>query len=532
MSFNILYVENDDDDYEEILHHINEYNKEKEDRLPLRLERARDPDELENKLDVRHRIVLADIYYDNPNTGKIDADNRLNDIKRIVENWSEQKNGGRSIPLIAFSRRETQEATLADSDELFDIWDKNTASPRYVTWRLANLAQEMSRSQPDSYLQCLIRNMDNGPSWHDQVKQMAQKYNSGWTEFDQIDKAGTIITEIAQKLSTGTQCEEMWKIMTEWEALGRAISPNTRGHSRHVINVFWLGYYIINHENMKGMFNEFWSKLLLKRGGMEDIGDAPPIEAINNTWFYTGLFHDVCACIEESKKLTNFHQKLYGKFKGIGINSSPSQQTLSDEIKTSVKDILQEIANPLNEDICPLVEKSITKNEPDHGIIGAIYLTKTIQQTKQKSYAREAARAVIVHNIIGDFENSINTQLSWENEPFACLLALCDQLQTWDRERGDDTLSEGSDLPVRAELLDLQIGSSVDTTLCINISINYITRRHVEKNSVIRERVEDKLKKILQANPYKALEKIMTPWPFQLRSKFYLNRNHLTTLSF
>ena len=66
----------------------------------------------------------------------------------------------------------------------------------------------------------------------------------------------------------------------------------------------------------------------------------------------------------------------------------------------------------------------------------------------------------------------------------------------------------------------------------VNISINYITKRHVEKNIVIKGRVEDNLKKTLHANPYKALDKIERPWPFKLESKFYLNRNYLTKLNF
>ena len=530
MSFNMLYVEDNNADYNDILKHINEYNEEEKDRLPLKIERAISPDELEDKLSIQHRVVLADIYFDDQSTGA--SKNRLKDIKRIVKEWSNEHNMGRTIPIIAYSRRQTQEETLADSNGLFDIWDKKTSKPKYVTWQLAKLAQEMSRIQPDSYLQCLIRNMDTGPSWHKQVKTMAQKYNSGWTEYDQIDKAGTIIAEIAQGFKTGIQCKEMWDIMTEWEALGRAISPNTRGHSRHVINVFWLGYYILNHEHLKDIFQNFWADLKLSRSGMKDINEVPAIEAINNIWFYTGLFHDVCACIEKNKRLTSFQECLYSKLNCIGVSLSTSQQSLPDKTTKGLADILKDITKDLSEEIRPLVEKSIRESKPDHGFIGAIYLIKKIQQKMQNNYAHEAARAVIVHNLIGDFDLDINKKLSWENDPFACLLALCDQLQTWDRERGDETLADGSDLPVRAELLDLQISTPDDAKPYINISINYITRRHVEKNTVIRERVEDKLKKILLDNPYKALEKIMTPWPFQLESRFYLNRNHLTTLNF
>ena len=85
MSFNILYVENSIEDYNDLLKYINEYNEENTDRLPLSIENAENPDELKNKLNIRHRIVLADIYYDNTETGELDSVNLLNEIKRIVQ---------------------------------------------------------------------------------------------------------------------------------------------------------------------------------------------------------------------------------------------------------------------------------------------------------------------------------------------------------------------------------------------------------------------------------------------------------------
>ncbi|MBU1568161.1 MAG: hypothetical protein KJ630_21375 [Proteobacteria bacterium] len=533
MGFNILYVEDDDDDYKDILKHVTEYNEGAENRLPIQLDRAKDPEELESKLDIGHRIVLADIYYDNPTTNS--SKNCLQDIKRIIREWSKINNSERTIPIIASSRRQTQLETLADHEGLFDIWDKNTSSSKYIVWRLSKLAQEMSRVQPDSYLQCLIRNMTSGPSWHDLVKKMAQKYNSGWTEYDQIDKAGTIIVEIAQKLNTSIQCKKMWNTMISWEALGRAISPYTRGHSRHAINVFWLGYYIINHNEMKGVFIRSWEKLLLNRGNMEDASNADATEAINSTWFYAGLFHDTCACVEKNQELEGFYNKLYGKFQNIGVRKTSNVEPFFNIEQEYVREFLKENAKSLSDEIVPIVIKSIEKRAPDHGFVGALYLIKEINEPAQKAYALEAGRALILHNIIRKFESSIKGKLSWDLDPFACLLALCDQLQTWDRERGDDNLANDSDLPVRAELLDLQITPPIhpaNSLPWMHVSINYITRRHVEKSTVLSERVEDNLKKILQDNPYEALGKIKQPWPFKLESKFYLNRNYLTTLNF
>ena len=532
MSFDILYVENSKQDYNDLLKHINKYNEENTDRLPLSIENAENPDDLKSKLNIRYRIILADIYYDNPETGESDSINCLNKIKHIVQKWSDKNNEGRAIPIIAFSRRRTQKQTLADKEGLFDIWDKNTSSYEYVVWRLSKLAQEMSRVQPDSHLQYLIRNMTTGPFIHEQVKMMAQKYNAGWTEYDQIDKAGVSLVEIAQKFNTGTQCEEMWKIMTTWEALGRAVLPNDRGHSRHVINVFWIGYYILNHDKTKKMFIEFWKDLLFERDSMKEVKNVAPIDAINNVWFYAGLFHDVCICIEKNSKLIEYYNTLYAKFDKLENKAFNISKLSLNGCGSSVNDVIQRVAKSLSIHIEAIVDSSIKKNTPDHGFVAAAYLTEKIIQNDQKYFAREAARAILLHNIMGDADFKINEVLSWAKEPIACLLALCDQLQSWDRERGDEVASKDLDFPTRSELIDLQISQPDNSIPLVNISINYITRRHVEKNTVIKSRVEDNLKKILQANPYKALDKIKRPWPFKLESKFYLNRNYLTELIF
>jgi len=532
MSFNILYVENSKEDYSDIFSQIEKYNEDNDDRLPLSVENATDPEDLKEKLDIRHSIVLADLYYDDQATGVKDSVNRLNDIKRIVQEWSDKNNSGRPVPLIAFSRRQEQKQTLSEKDGLFDIWDKNTLSPEYVVWRLSKLAKEMSHVQPDSHLQYLIRKMINGPQWHDHVITMAKKYNAGWTEFDQIDRAGGIIEEIAKEFNTITECREMWDVMTRWESFGRAISPQTRGHSRHVINVFWLGYYLLNHEKLQDMFAQNWSDLLYIREGMQAVKDDKPLEAVNNVWFYAGLFHDVGACVEKNVKILDYYNKLYKKFDEFGLQGSALEICSYEQTEAELKDNLKHIIGPLGEIVFPIVKNSLKNKTPDHGYMGAELIKKIITANKQQEYAREAARAIVLHNVLSDLKFASGSEISWEQEPITCLLVLCDQLQTWDRERGDEKIEDSSDLPVRAELLELRVKEFKEAELCCEVSINYITKRHVETNFVIKERVENTLIKILNANPYKALEKIKKPWPFSLKAKFYLNRNYLTKLNF
>lgn len=241
MAFNIIYVEDDHHDYRSIEKAIKKYNEANLPATePLKVSRAHDPEDLRGKLDFNFDVVLADIYFDDRNC--------LSDIIKYIKDWGVKKNSGRPLPIIAYSARASLIECLKNKNELYDIWDKNTTTPEFVAWRLSKLAVELTHFQPDSKLQSLIRDMPCGASWHNQVIEMAEKYNSGWTEHKQIIEAGKSIQRIARALGVWEECEPMWRLMTDWEFLGRAISHTTRGHARHAINVFWLGYYFIHHK--------------------------------------------------------------------------------------------------------------------------------------------------------------------------------------------------------------------------------------------------------------------------------------------
>ncbi len=95
-----------------------------------------------------------------------------------------------------------------------------------------------------------------------------------------------------------------------------------------------------------------------------------------------------------------------------------------------------------------------------------------------------------------------------------CLLLLCDQLQTWDRETGTEAHKD-SDQPTRAELSALEIELE-DGRPIVRMSVDYIAPAHLDHSYEIYTRVKNKLQDILRKNPFSALEKIKRPWPFKL----------------
>ena len=218
MSFNILYIEHDQYDYDQVQEAIVKFNHN-DPSEPLNICQARNLYEFKNKLSLNFDVILADVIFPiaDPKTGKEHNTELLEKIILYVRDWGNKNNGGRPLPIIAYSGEDTLDYSLQFKDKLYDIWDKNTTSPEYVVWRLSKLAIEVSRFQPDSCLQRLIRIMPQGAKWHNKVVEMTQRYNSGWTESDQIERAGKAIEDIAYELDVWDHCEPLWKVMKDWE---------------------------------------------------------------------------------------------------------------------------------------------------------------------------------------------------------------------------------------------------------------------------------------------------------------------------
>jgi hypothetical protein len=524
MSINILYVENSHRDYQELKEVVDEFNSNKSNQQVM-IYRAYDPDEIKGLLGPQFNVILADVYFNDPKTGEEDKVNRLNDIIKYVQEWSEMHNKGSLIPIIAYTGIASVKECLKEQDNLYDIWDKNTFSKEYVIWRLSNLTSDMSRYQPDAFLQNLIRKMGSGPSWQDKVKDMTIDYDSALTEYDQINRVGEIIGLIANNFDTEGTCLEMWDVMEKSEAISRALSKNIRGHARHAINVFWFGYYILNSPQILPYLKNYWANLLGNRPyNPEPVRDEDFIEAINNIWFHTGLFHDIGINVEKSD-IQYEHQKLLKElFSNYAYPLPDLQGFPPTELPHEISNLINQIDHKETEkNLKEFFVKGIREKKPDHGLVAATYfLNKLNTNEKQKIYAKEAAWSTLLHNIISEDLFKDSCLVSWDNDFITSLLILCDQLQAWDRERGDNRLID-EDKPERAELHNLFFDEK-DGKLKLSVFIDYVAPVHLVRHPYYNSKLLKNLRRVILTKPNQALKRIKKPWPFEVYVNLSLGR--------
>lgn len=520
MLLNVVYVDDEVEARNLLKRAVDRYN-EKSPAALIRLKPVASPSGLRKALQDSDDLVLADVYYE--------SEDKLSEIIDIVRRADLERGSGPPIPVIAYTGRgeDALNDCLKRRYELFDIWDKSTAGPEYVTWRLTQVAIELSRIRPDSLIQRLIREMSGGAPWHKHVVEMTQKYGSGLTEADQIYQAGTAIENIANELGVWERpCKALWKLMADWEFVGRAVTASARGHARHVINVFWMGYYLLHHPELKGVFEGAWKQLQTARGHrLKPVARANALEGLSACWYYAGIFHDVAACGERYSAVSERVAEFVSSFPDLrplprAVGKWPARRLL-EAPKELWKDLTR--LGALAE---PLWKASVRSGAPDHGVVAALHFRRCVDDGRQKHFAREAARAMAMHNLMGRIESGGQPVVDWGSEPIVCLLLLCDQLETWDRERGDETL-DGPDKPGRAQLASVAVRTT-KRRIAVKMCIDYIAPRHLDHAPRLMERERLRLEETLKEYPSRALARISRPWPFDLEVDCRLNGNPLS----
>ncbi len=542
MNFHFIYVEDEQEHRKRLRDAVNRHNR-KRNPVVLRMTPAKNIDELRRCLanDKDVDLVLADVYYES-GTGKSD---RLTDIIDAVRAIAASDSNRQPVPIISYTSYGEQalEACLERREHLLDIWDKGTAVPSYATWRLSMLAVELSRLRPDTFLQRLIQGMPPGASWHSLVKDMPNSCNIGKTEFGQLEGLKAGIEGIAQSIHIYEPARDMWKVMLAWERLSRGVSRSVRGHARHVVNVFWMGYFILHHELLRKWFADHWGLALSRRADELEkalsqsqndlsqplvqeriaalrkiVNEGALSESLSNAWFMAGIFHDVAGCVPKYPELEKVGEQLINEF---GCKSAPLPEGwIAPSFKDDANALFGEMDTNVAVALQPLWELSLRGNHPDHGMVAAIHLRNRLRDSRQSVAAWEAARAVAVHNLIGEVSADTRPLFSWERDPLTCLLILCDQIQTWDRERGDEDFL-GPDVPSRAQLTDLDVQDGSRPKL--EMSVEYFVPSHLEHSPILYQRVKMGLESVLREKPTSALARIEPQWPFDLEVKCSLS---------
>jgi hypothetical protein len=387
---------------------------------------------------------------------------------------------------------------------------------------------ELARERSDGLLQQLVFAMRGGARWHMHVVEIAKQYRGGWNESDQIHRALTEIGAIGLAMGTSVQCKRLWSIMESWEFVGRALFRRSRGHARHVLNVFWLGYLLFHHPLLKERFREMWRNIVSSR--MPTAHEEDPMEGLSDAWLYASLFHDVGGCFEKAAGTAQETARLLGQFRVLMAGDNEVEGATVEiraELMAEARMIFEEMGAEATNVFLPIWQKSLDEKKYDHGVISAMLIRNLVTEGVQAEYAKEAARAMAIHNLIGELGETVTTVVRWEENPIGAMLLLCDQLQTWDRERGIERLADldGSE---RAGLTGVNVESDFSGAICVTLGIDYLGQSHIARHPVYT-RVRQNLEGILQDYPIRTLLRVGSPWPFVLRPKFWLMGRKLQT---
>ncbi|MHC4497732.1 MAG: hypothetical protein ACYS21_01310 [Planctomycetota bacterium] len=183
-----------------------------------------------------------------------------------------------------------------------------------------------------------------------------------------------------------------------------------RDHFCHALEVCFLGHFLLDIENEPN--EPLWKKVALKLGCPEDR------KRVLKLWYLAALLHDVGYGID----VLHGVRELLEFFK----NAGPLKQ-LGENLKEAVERLSEE----LDEDFL-IPYGAEDKPGEDHGVLAALHLQKLLESIAKDDKEvrpeefRPAVGAIAMHN-------SRKHEVSFNKDPLAFLLILCDTVQEWNR---------------------------------------------------------------------------------------------------
>lgn len=552
MSFRVLVVDDFPPAFDSIKSELERSEEDSRRDGGLELDRSLSPEDAASRVKEDFDLVLADLDFDrSPNTSppKRISLGRITALFDAIKAFRKQPGRQASSPVIVWSDYSAQMMTELQpyQELLYDIWDKSTALPTYVAWRLRRVAQELRSQRPTRVLLRELEGLPRCGGFHDNVVRMAKEYSSETNEWGQLVKAGEVIKDIGHSFGVveGEVVEKLWDVIVKWEPLGRAANPAIRGHARHLVNVYWMGYLLINHPGLGSWVQNAWQHLRKNRGTLSTL-DLPADESFNRIWFFGGLFHDLGGAVEKAGDVESTLATLLSVFPMVEKAALHRKLDLSPTVD---KDVLLMVgaysSQPLRDALTGVWTASKSKGHPDQGIVTALTLNSLLGNTGHAEMVREAARAAAIHNAVPNalppavpgtgpapVANAPVGKLAveWKSDPIGCLLLVCDQLQTWDRERYDEVAKRYLVLPAEAELDALKV--SVDSRPRVQLAVNYLPSLKVLRNPDLLADCETDLGRILDKFPLRVLGSIQGDWPFVLDLRLSLGGKSIRNRTF
>ena len=362
------------------------------------------------------------------------------------------------------------------------LWEKKATPDDFIKWQILAIKREVNRLYPEhtllNKLNLLLTNDKFDHPWKQHLVKMIDRYKSKTSEKDQIDTIRKNLADIAGLLNIRVEFEKLMNVIVDMELFNIAGKPASWGHLRHVINVFWLGFYILN----SGLINRqaICSKL--------NLSSETDVDTI---WFIASIFHDIGYLGEISEKVVEKCNNLTAIYPGNPIRFQGIEKN-----QTNIQQYVSKIQTKLPPQISVFVGNNVvTKYSCDHGVLSAVTLANHFRSISEiDNLATIASASVIIHNLIPPkVNNSELSTLSFKDYPLGVLLIICDLIQAWERETGRESFR--SDIPLETvEMSALTIDTESKT---IRIEINYLPFKYILPTDIAMMQAEEKLRENL-----------------------------------
>ena len=147
--------------------------------------------------------------------------------------------------------------------------------------------------------------------------------------------------------------------------------------SEKIINVFWLGYYLIHHEQLRTALADSWQAFVSSSSDFAALGASDATEAFSNSWFLAALLHDVAGCVEGTAAVV---EKLLDLRKDLGLPKPPCEYRpgWASDLLPHCKDIVAEQPSHFRSEIAPrLADWEKKPKSIDHGFAAGAVLRRT-----------------------------------------------------------------------------------------------------------------------------------------------------------
>lgn len=380
-------------------------------------------------------LVLTDAYFLAKNKKHPEHGDGTNCIKEIVETVQQIYP---SLKIVVYTHYRDDLFKDCKELDIYDIWNKASTPPHYLKWRVERTLKEPWNIIPGQVLVNTIKKYlapKQKDAWEVHLLEMLENYSPQLTAHQNVDDMAKELRDISINIDLPpTIFKSMTSSFLKQDIMALIISPKAWGHAKHVLNVYWLGYYILNSKILDEEVN---AKRIIECLSLSETEKKESRKLINRSWILASLFHDFGLIGEKLDVLVDNTNKILKEYSWGNEEKNQVKLSLSHNINER-KELLTKHFEELKANVGSKFVHKINqawKDSVNHGILSAITLLDKYRNTEKKSITC-AAIACALHKIKFDEEK----RLKYTEQPLACLLRFCDEIQTWERETGLESI--------------------------------------------------------------------------------------------